>query len=102
MILSCQQLQQEEKRRLGPKTKPTIQAKMRRVENIFRFLLGKEDEFLSYNPQTKFLKLITLGDEEAFGNKFGISFRGKWVWNLKKHIEAQFFLIKCHKALAQA
>lgn len=60
------------------------------AENIFKYLLSKEDEFLSYNPQTKFLKLITLGDEEAFGTKFGISFRGKWVWNLKKHIDVNF------------
>jgi selenide, water dikinase len=60
------------------------------AENLFKFLLDKKDEFVSYSPQTSFLKLITLGNEEAFGTKFGISFQGKWVWNLKKHIDVNF------------
>jgi selenide, water dikinase len=60
------------------------------AENLFKFLLDKKDELVSYTPQTSFLKLITLGNEEAFGTKFGISFQGKWVWNLKKHIDVNF------------
>ena len=34
--------------------------------------------------------MITLGEDISFGTKFGISFKGKWVWNLKKYIDVSF------------
>jgi len=30
------------------------------------------------------------GDGKAIGNKFGISFVGKWVWNMKDYIDRSF------------
>ena len=30
------------------------------------------------------------GDSKAIGNKFGISFTGKWVWNMKNYIDTGF------------
>ncbi len=30
------------------------------------------------------------GDGKAIGNKFGIAFSGKWVWNLKNYIDTSF------------
>jgi selenide,water dikinase len=30
------------------------------------------------------------GDGKAIGNKFGITFTGKWVWKMKNHIDAGF------------
>ena len=30
------------------------------------------------------------GDGKAIGTKFGITFAGKWVWNMKNHIDTGF------------
>ena len=30
------------------------------------------------------------GDKKAIGTKFGISFTGKWVWNMKDYIDMSF------------
>ena len=30
------------------------------------------------------------GDGKAIGTKFGIAFSGKWVWNMKNHIDSSF------------
>ena len=30
------------------------------------------------------------GDGMAIGNKFGISFMGKWVWKMKDYIDVSF------------
>ena len=49
-----------------------------------------ENNLSQYIPQKDFLALITLGEDISFGTKFGISFKGKWVWNLKKYIDVSF------------
>ena len=40
-----------------------------------------------YNPPRDYLSLIMTGKETAIGNKFGIQFSGKWVWNMKDYID---------------
>lgn len=30
------------------------------------------------------------GDGKGIGTKFGIAFAGKWVWNMKNHIDTSF------------
>uniref|UniRef100_A0A7R9WN62 FAD/NAD(P)-binding domain-containing protein n=1 Tax=Craspedostauros australis TaxID=1486917 RepID=A0A7R9WN62_9STRA len=44
----------------------------------------------SYEPQTDFLKLLVCGDGKALGFRFGIPLHGKWVMQLKDHIDQQF------------
>jgi selenide, water dikinase len=43
-----------------------------------------------YVPQNDFLKLLVCGDGTALGFRFGIVFRGKWVFQLKDSIDQQF------------
>jgi selenide,water dikinase len=57
-------------------------------KNIENYLNG--DPLLEYLPQKDFLALITLGNHMGFGTKFGLCFKGKWVWNMKKHIDLNF------------
>lgn len=45
---------------------------------------------LAYTPQDSFLALLMTGDGKAIGNKFGIAFSGRWVWNLKNYIDTSF------------
>ena len=40
--------------------------------------------------QTDFLSLLSLGDKEAVGCRSGVTFRGRWVWKLKNHIDQKF------------
>ncbi|MBX2886474.1 MAG: FAD-dependent oxidoreductase [Granulosicoccus sp.] len=44
----------------------------------------------SYKPQTDYLKLISLGDKEAFGEKMGWGISGRLVWRLKNYIDQSF------------
>lgn len=44
----------------------------------------------SYKPQTDYLKLISLGDKQAFGEKMGWGLSGRIVWRLKNHIDQSF------------
>jgi hypothetical protein len=41
-------------------------------------------------PQSGFLSLLMTGDGKAIGTKFGISFVGRWVWNMKDSIDVGF------------
>ena len=45
---------------------------------------------LKYVPQKEFLSLLMTGDGEAIGTKFGITFRGVWVWRMKDYIDKSF------------
>ncbi|NNK67890.1 MAG: selenide, water dikinase SelD [Rhodobacteraceae bacterium] len=43
-----------------------------------------------FQPQTDYLKLISLGDRDALGEKWGQVARGGWVWRLKNRIDRRF------------
>jgi NADH dehydrogenase FAD-containing subunit len=58
------------------------------ADNIFKYING--DELIEYIPQREFLTLVTMGNRIAFGTKFGISFYGKWVWEMKEFIDVTF------------
>uniref|UniRef100_A0A7S3JCG3 Uncharacterized protein n=1 Tax=Euplotes harpa TaxID=151035 RepID=A0A7S3JCG3_9SPIT len=58
------------------------------ANNIMHYL--KEEELETYTPQTEFLALLMTGDLKAVGTKFGFSFTGKWVWNMKDYIDVGF------------
>ncbi len=55
--------------------------------NIKALAVGRRDQLQAYTPQRHFLSLLMLGDARAIGTKFGITFTGRWVWNLKDHID---------------
>ena len=58
------------------------------AENIRHFT---RDEPLSpFRPQSDYLKLVSLGGQRAIAEKFGLTFEGKWIWNLKKSIDFSF------------
>jgi selenide,water dikinase len=59
------------------------------ADNFFK-IINEDKDLIAYTPQENFLKLITMGDKQAFGTKFGISFYGRWVWNLKQNIDVNF------------
>ena len=44
----------------------------------------------NYRPQDDYLKLISLGDKEAVGNRFGLAFQGPSIWRLKDRIDRGF------------
>jgi selenide,water dikinase len=43
-----------------------------------------------YVPQKDYLKLISLGEKSALGDRFGLTFTGPWVWNWKDRIDRKF------------
>lgn len=65
---------------------------VRMAPTLGRNLLAKArgDGLETYNPQTDFLKLISLGGQRAVAEKFGVSFAGRWAWWLKNRIDGQF------------
>eukprot|EP00804_Cyclotella_cryptica_P004811 CCRYP_004899-RB/>CCRYP_004899-RB protein AED:0.18 eAED:0.18 QI:151/0.8/0.83/1/0.8/0.83/6/2248/608 len=64
------------------------------ITNLMRSLTcddGDDNtELAQYTPQDDFLKLLMCGDGTALGFRFGIPLYGKWVWNLKNHIDLMF------------
>lgn len=44
----------------------------------------------SYNPQSDYMKLISLGKKSALADKWGVMFRGPRVWQLKDRIDRKF------------
>lgn len=40
-----------------------------------------------YEPQTDFLTLLATGDGRAIGSKYGLVFKGSWVFRLKMYID---------------
>jgi len=71
------------------------------IENLTRFLdvgshcttmddAADERGLVAYSPQDDFLKLLMCGDGTALGFRFGIPLYGKWVWELKDHIDQMF------------
>lgn len=58
------------------------------TQNIANYLSGKD--LIEYVPQPEFLALLMTGDRKAVGTKFGITFDGRWVWNMKDYIDVSF------------
>lgn len=54
--------------------------------NLHAYLEGKR-ALKKYVAQSSFLSLISTGDGAAIGSKYGIVFRGTWVFRLKMHID---------------
>lgn len=57
-------------------------------QNVVSYIQKKDLKV--YKPQKEFLSLLMLGDETALGTKFGMSFAGRWVWQLKDYIDLGF------------
>lgn len=55
-----------------------------------RARLSVQDRLKRYRPQRDYLKLISLGEKAALGDRFGMTFQGKWVWRWKDHIDRTF------------
>jgi selenide,water dikinase len=45
---------------------------------------------LHFRPQKDYLKLISTGRKSAVGEKFGMRFRGRWLWWIKDRIDQAF------------
>jgi selenide,water dikinase len=58
------------------------------IENLSKYLQCKP--LIKYEPQGDFLRLLMCGDGTAIGFRFGIALGGKWVWQLKDHIDVMF------------
>ena len=43
-----------------------------------------------FDPQKNYLKLISLGEQTALADKWGLSAGGHWLWRLKDRIDAKF------------
>ncbi len=58
------------------------------ADNLRRVVAGRP--LRRYRPQPDFLTLLNLGDGSALGAKWGTSFEGRWVMNLKDRIDRKF------------
>ncbi|MEO1966951.1 FAD-dependent oxidoreductase [Hyphomonas sp.] len=58
------------------------------AENIQRW--SQDQPLTHFNPQSDYLKLVSLGEQKAVAEKFGITLEGGWVWKLKKWIDFSF------------
>jgi selenide,water dikinase len=58
------------------------------TRNLRAALAGRP--LASYRPQRDFLTLLNLGDGSAIGGKWGVSFEGRWVMELKDRIDRRF------------
>lgn len=43
-----------------------------------------------YQPQRDYLKLVSMGGQEAVADKFGLRSGGRWLWRLKDRIDRKF------------
>lgn len=58
------------------------------AENIRRIASGQA--LSEFHPQSDYLKLVSLGEKRAIAEKYGLTFEGVWVWQLKKSIDFSF------------
>lgn len=58
------------------------------ANNLIHYVKGEQLEV--YTPQTEFLALLATGDYRGVGTRYGFSFAGKWVWNMKDYIDVGF------------
>ncbi|HJQ58503.1 MAG TPA: selenide, water dikinase SelD [Vineibacter sp.] len=65
---------------------------------LARNLLGTKDGALqAYEPQRRFLTLVSTGDRHAVGARGALWVRGDWVWRWKDHIDRRW--MRMYKAL---
>lgn len=58
-------------------------------ENL-RVRLSEKGNLQAYRPQKDYLKLISLGEKSALGDRFGVSFQGPAIWKWKNRIDQTF------------
>ena len=58
------------------------------LRNLRNALAGETLD--SYDPQSDYLKLVSLGSKRAFGEKMGIGAAGYLIWRLKDRIDRNF------------
>lgn len=58
------------------------------AENLRRRSTGRHPA--AYHPQSDYLKLVSLGDRSAVGEKWGLVMEGVILWHLKKWIDSGF------------
>ncbi len=58
-------------------------------ENLRRSVAG-EARLKPFRPQKDYLKLISLGEKAALGEKMGLVAAGPWVWRVKDRIDRAF------------
>ena len=58
------------------------------IDNLTAFLQQKP--LIKYKPQNDFLKLMVCGDGTALGFRFGHPIYGRWVMQMKDHIDQMF------------
>ena len=56
--------------------------------NLRAALVG--DPPKTYRPQGDYLKLVSLGGQDAIAEKYGLSFAAPWVWRWKDRIDRRF------------
>ena len=56
--------------------------------NLRRALSG--EALIQYQPQSDYLKLVSLGNKRAFGEKNGWAISGRLTWRLKDKIDRDF------------
>ncbi|EPX85348.1 NADH dehydrogenase-like protein / Selenide,water dikinase [Salipiger mucosus DSM 16094] len=59
------------------------------LDNLRARLAGTND-LRSYKPQRDYLKLISLGERSALGNRFGLALSGPLMWRWKDRIDRRF------------
>ncbi|HPE49690.1 MAG TPA: FAD-dependent oxidoreductase, partial [Hyphomonas sp.] len=58
------------------------------AQNLCRYADGAE--LVEYDPQTDYLKLVSLGAKRAVAEKFGVAIRLPGLWHLKRRIDFSF------------
>lgn len=58
------------------------------ADNLRAFALGRS--LREHRPQTRFLSLLSLGDQSAVAERHGFSISGAWVWRWKDRIDRAF------------
>ena len=51
---------------------------------------GDDPHFKAFVPQTDFLRLLNTGDGQGIGVRFGLSYKGSWVWKLKDWLDRRW------------
>ena len=60
------------------------------LDHNLRIALAETGQMRRYQPQRDYLKLISLGDQRALADKYGLALRGPWVWRWKDRIDRRF------------
>jgi len=60
------------------------------AHNLRAFCSGDKQSLKIVNLQSDFLSLLSLGEKAAVGCRNGITFKGRWVWQLKNYIDQSF------------